>query len=119
MSGEVAQQSHSRYVAQDNLCDVNLSHLDLYGPRISSVRLSALHVQFAGQEYTMTKQISPLRQCMLDDMKFRNMSPSTQKVYTYAVANFSAFHGRSPDNLGIEQVREYRVHLMSRGLKAA
>ena len=56
---------------------------------------------------------------MLDDMKFRNMSPSTQKVYTYAVANFSAFHGRSPDKLGIEQVREYRLHLMSRGLKAA
>ena len=67
----------------------------------------------------MTNQISPLRQRMLDDMKFRNMSPSTQKVYTYAVANFSAFHGRSPDKLGIEQVREYRLHLMSRGLKAA
>jgi site-specific recombinase XerD len=81
--------------------------------------LSTLHVQFARQEYTMTKQISPLRQRMLDDMKFRNMSPSTQKVYTYAVANFSAFHGRSPDKLGIEQVREYRLHLMSRGLKAA
>jgi len=40
----------------------------------------------------VTKLISPLRQRMIDDMKFRNMSPSTQKVYTYAVANFSAFH---------------------------
>lgn len=65
----------------------------------------------------MTKQISPLRQRMIDDMKFRNMSPNTQKVYTYAVANFSAFHGRSPDKLGIEHVREYRLHLMKRGLK--
>jgi integrase/recombinase XerD len=55
---------------------------------------------------------------MIDDMKFRNMSPSTLKVYTYAVANFSAFHGRSPDKLGIEHVREYRLHLMDRGLKA-
>jgi integrase/recombinase XerD len=67
----------------------------------------------------VTKQISPLRQRMIDDMKFRNMSPSTLKVYTYAVANYSAFHGRSPDKLGIEHVREYRLHLMARGLKAA
>jgi site-specific recombinase XerD len=67
----------------------------------------------------MTKQISPLRQRMIEDMTIRNMSPSTQKVYTYAVANFSAFHGRrSPDKLGIEHVREYRLHLMARGLKA-
>jgi hypothetical protein len=37
----------------------------------------------------MSKPISPLRQRMIDDMAFRNMSPSTHKVYTYAVANFS------------------------------
>jgi hypothetical protein len=70
------------------------------------------------KEFSVAKQISPLRQRMIDDMKFRNMSPSTQKVYTYAVANFSVFHGRSPDKLGIEHVREYRLHLMARGLKA-
>src|SRR5947209_16714629 len=46
------------------------------------------------------------------------MSPNTRKVYTYAVANFSTFHGRSPDKLGIEHVREYRLRLMARGLKA-
>ncbi len=65
----------------------------------------------------MTKPISPLRQRMIDDMAFRNMSPNTRKVYTYAVANFNAFHGRSPDKLGIEDVRAYRLHLMARGLK--
>jgi integrase-like protein/tripartite tricarboxylate transporter family receptor len=80
--------------------------------------LSSLHVQSERQEFIVTKQISPLRQRMIDDMKFRNMSPNTQKVYTYAVANFSAFHGRSPDKLGIEDVREYQLHLMGRGLKA-
>ena len=47
----------------------------------------------------MNKPVSPLRQRMLDDMTFRNMSPNTLKVYTAAVANFSAFHGRSPDKL--------------------
>ena len=66
----------------------------------------------------MSNPISPLRQRMIDDMTFRNMSPSTHKVYTYAVARFSAFHGRSPDKLGIEDVREYRLHLIARGLKA-
>ena len=40
----------------------------------------------------MTKQISPLRQRMLDDMTFRNMSPATQKCYTYAVACFASSH---------------------------
>ena len=53
----------------------------------------------------MNKSISPLRQRMLDDMTFRNMSPNTMKVYGAAVANFSAFHGRSPDKLGVEDVR--------------
>lgn len=67
----------------------------------------------------MTKSVSPLRQHMVDDMTTRNMSPNTQKVYTYAVANFSAFHRRSPDKLGIENIREYRLHLMSRGLEAS
>lgn len=66
----------------------------------------------------MSNQISPLRQRMIDDMKIRNMSPNTQKVYIRAVANFSAFHKRSPDKLGIEDVRAYRLHLMERGLKA-
>jgi hypothetical protein len=51
----------------------------------------------------MTKPISPLRQRMIEDMTIRNMSSSTQKVYTYAVANFSAFHGRA--NFGKQLVR--------------
>jgi site-specific recombinase XerD len=77
-----------------------------------------LRVQLTRQEPLMTKPISPLRQRMIEDMTFRNMSASSQKVYTYAVANFAAFHGRSPDKLGVEHVREYRLHLLARGLKA-
>jgi hypothetical protein len=37
----------------------------------------------------MTKQITPLRQRMLDDMDLRNMSPATQRGYINAVKNFS------------------------------
>ena len=65
----------------------------------------------------MTKQTTPLRQRMIEDMTIRNMSPSTQKIYVAAVANFSIFHGRSPDKLTFEDVRDYRLHLISRGLK--
>jgi hypothetical protein len=46
----------------------------------------------------MTKQMTPLRRRMIVDMTIRNMSPSTQKGYAAAVANFSIFHGRSPDH---------------------
>jgi hypothetical protein len=49
-------------------------------------------------------------------MAFRNMSPNTQKIYSYAVARFAKFHHRSPDKLGLEHIREYRLHLMSRGV---
>jgi integrase/recombinase XerD len=65
----------------------------------------------------MTQRISPLRQRMIDDMALRNMSPNTRKIYTYAVANFSAFHGRFPDKLGLQDVRDYHLHLVSRNLK--
>ena len=49
-------------------------------------------------------------------MTIRNMSPSTQKIYAQAVANFSIYHRRSPDKLTFEDVRDYRLHLIARGL---
>jgi site-specific recombinase XerD len=64
-------------------------------------------------EETMT----PLRRRMIDDMTIRNMSPNTQKVYIYAVAKFAAFHRRSPGELTIDDIREYRLHLIARGLQ--
>src|SRR5271169_4947429 len=55
----------------------------------------------------MTEQTTPMRQRMIEDMTIRNMSPSTQKIYVRAVANFSIFHRRSPDKLSFEDVRDY------------
>ena len=66
----------------------------------------------------MSNHTTPLRKRMIEDMTFRNMSPSTMRVYTYAVANFARYHHKSPDQLGLEDVRDYRLHLLSRGLKA-
>jgi integrase/recombinase XerD len=66
----------------------------------------------------MTKPLSPLRQRMIDDMTMRNLSRNTQETYIRSVAQFSAFHRRSPDRLGVEHLREFHLHLISRGLAA-
>ena len=66
----------------------------------------------------MSEQMTPLRRRMIDDMKIRNMSISTQDVYIRAVAKFSAFHRQSPNRLGLEHLRNYQLHLVSRGFKA-
>ena len=64
------------------------------------------------------KAMSPLRRRMIDDMTMRNLSPSTQETYIRAVAEFSTFHRQSPDKHGVEHVRDYHLHLVSRGLTA-
>jgi integrase/recombinase XerD len=65
------------------------------------------------------RQPTPLRQRMLDDMRLRNMADGTCRSYVRSVADFSAFHGRSPDELTLEDVRDYQLHLVARGLKAS
>ena len=67
----------------------------------------------------MTKTMTPLRQRMIDDMAIRNMSPLTQAAYIRAVAKFAAYYCKSPDKLKSEDVRNYQVHLVSRGLRTA
>jgi len=61
-------------------------------------------------------QMSPLRRRMIEDMTIRNLSPATQRSYIHAVKKFSAYFGRSPDRLGLEEVRAYQVHLASRSV---
>jgi hypothetical protein len=63
--------------------------------------------------------VTTLRQGMLDDMRLRNMADATRRSYVRSVAGFNAFHGRSPDELTPEDVRDYQLHLVARGLKAA
>ena len=58
-------------------------------------------------------KMSPLRRRMIEDMTIRNLSPSTQQSYVYAVAKFSRHFNRPPDRLGIEDVRAYQLHLIA------
>ena len=61
-------------------------------------------------------EMSPLRRRMIEDMTVRNLSPATQRSYVHAVAKFSHYFGRSPDRLGLEEVRAFQVHLVSTGI---
>jgi site-specific recombinase XerD len=52
-----------------------------------------------------------LRQIMLDELERRNYSQNTKRAYLQAVADFARHFQRSPDQLGLDHVREYQVHL--------
>lgn len=60
--------------------------------------------------------ISPLRRRMIDDMTIRNLSPATQRSYIHAVVKFSRHFGRAPDTLGLDEVRDFQVHLVAKGV---
>jgi site-specific recombinase XerD len=49
---------------------------------------------------------------MIEDMTVRNLSPATRASHITAVKTFSQYHGRSPADLGVDDVRAYQVHLV-------
>jgi site-specific recombinase XerD len=60
----------------------------------------------------MSERITPLRRRMIEDMTVRNLSPATQASYIHAVKKLSRYYRRSPEQLGVEDVRAYQVHLV-------
>ena len=56
--------------------------------------------------------MTPLRQRFLEDLRIRNLSPGTQKNYVCYVARFAEHFGRSPDQLGMEEIRAYQLYLI-------
>jgi integrase/recombinase XerD len=56
--------------------------------------------------------MTPLRQRMLEDMSVRNLAENTQSAYLQQVAAYSRYFGRSPDQLGPEEIRTYQLYLM-------
>jgi integrase/recombinase XerD len=55
--------------------------------------------------------VTPLRQRMLEDLQIRRYSPTTIRLYLYAIRAFSKHFGKPPDQLGAEHVRRYQLFL--------
>lgn len=56
--------------------------------------------------------MTKLRQRMLEDLRVRNHSPETGKVYIDRVAKFAQHFNKSPHLLGPKHVRSYQVYLV-------
>jgi len=49
--------------------------------------------------------MTPLRQRFLDDLRLRNYSPRPLTTYLRVSVQFTRHFGRSPDQLGPEEIR--------------
>ncbi len=56
--------------------------------------------------------MKPLRQKMINDMKLRRFSLSTQEAYVAAVLGLAKHYNQSPDLLDKEKIQKYLLHLM-------
>jgi integrase/recombinase XerD len=59
--------------------------------------------------------MSLLRQKMLEDMRIRNMSVRTQKCYVCQLNKFAAHFNKSPEELGLQEIRQYQLYLVDKG----
>jgi integrase/recombinase XerD len=56
--------------------------------------------------------MTSLRQRMLEELRLRNLSEQTTRLYIGSVKRFSQYFRRSPEQLGPEQIREFLLHLI-------
>ena len=64
-----------------------------------------------GYPIPAARRVSPLRQRMIEDMTVRNFAPNTQESYLSQVSLFARHFGKSPDQLGPEEIRAYQIYL--------
>jgi site-specific recombinase XerD len=57
--------------------------------------------------------MTPLRRRMIEEFQIRRFALGTQKGYLHCVARFAQHFGRSPDQLGPDEVRAFLLHLVN------
>jgi integrase/recombinase XerD len=60
--------------------------------------------------------MTPLRQRFIEDMRVRNYASKTIEAYVAAVVCFAQHFHRSPDLLGPQEVREFQLELVRKGV---
>src|SRR6266702_7701570 len=55
--------------------------------------------------------MTSLRNRMIEDLQVRNLSTNTQTSYVEQVSRFARHFGKSPEELGPEEIRSYQVYL--------
>jgi site-specific recombinase XerD len=64
-----------------------------------------------GYPILTARKVSPLRQRMIEDMTVRNFAPGTKDIYVGQVSLFARHFGKSPEQLGPEEIRAYQIYL--------
>jgi len=49
---------------------------------------------------------------MLEELQRRNYSKNATRSYLATVRDFATFFKRPPDQLGLDEIRQYQVHLL-------
>jgi site-specific recombinase XerD len=61
--------------------------------------------------------VTQLRKTVLEELERRNYSQATARSYVGAIRRLAKYFHRSPDQLDLEQIREYQLHMIKRGLR--
>ena len=54
--------------------------------------------------------MTALRQKMIEDIQLAGMGERTQECYVRSVRQLSEYYGKSPDQIGEEEIRSYFLH---------
>jgi site-specific recombinase XerD len=57
--------------------------------------------------------MTKLRQRFIEDMQLRGLAPQTQRNYVLHMARFARFYNLSPDQLDLEDIRDFHLHLLN------
>ena len=63
-----------------------------------------------------TQSKGKLRERMIEDMRMRKLAEHTQEGYIRAVRKLTKYLGRSPDTATVEDLRNFQLHLVDRGI---
>ena len=56
--------------------------------------------------------MTSLRQRVLNELQRRNYSPETTRGYIHAIKQFAEYFGKSPEQLGGDEIRQFELHLL-------